>query len=30
LNISFYFFSPSFPGQNRQYIFQKQFISIKC
>jgi len=30
LNISFYFFSPSFPGQNRQYFFQKQFISIKC
>ena len=30
LNVSFYFFSPSFPGQNRQYFFQKQFISIKC
>jgi len=30
LNISFYFFSPSFPGQNRQHFFQKQFISIKC
>jgi hypothetical protein len=30
LNITFYFFSPSFPGQNRQYFFQKQFISIKC
>ena len=30
LNISFCFFSPSFPGQNRQNYFQKQFISIKC
>ena len=28
--ISFYFFSPYFNGQNRQYFFQKQFISIKC
>ena len=30
LNISLYFISPSFPRQNRQYFFQKQFISINC
>ena len=30
LNISFYFFSPSFPGKHRQYFLQKQIISIKC